>query len=140
MPFGRALTTRRFFIRAIREIRGFNSRFPRSVARSEELAGAGFGQAHEVFDFQVVVEFGFFFGGECCRFLALDEIPDALAGRLGRLEVNQLTGTKRGDELNQFFVGFTRADSHQEAGLTSGRFSLQVDDAGVERPTRAVIE
>ena len=106
MPFGRALTTRRFFIRAIREIRGFNSRFPRSVARSEELAGAGFGQPHEVFDLQVVIEFGFLVTGKRGCFLALDEIPDALAGRLGRLEGNQLTGTQRGDELNQLFAWF----------------------------------
>ncbi len=76
---------------------------------SEELAGAGFGQPHEVFDLQVVVQFGLVVGGEGGCFLALDEIPDALAGRLGRLEVNQLPGTQRGDELNQLFVWFHTA-------------------------------
>ena len=46
---------------------------------SEELAGACLGQPHEVFDFQVVVEFGLFVGEERGRLLVLNEVPDALA-------------------------------------------------------------
>ncbi len=71
---------------------------------SEELAGAGFGQPHEVFDFQVVVEFGFLVSRERGRLMALDEVPDALARCLRRLEVNHFAGTQRGDELDEFFV------------------------------------
>ena len=54
------------------------------------LASAGFGQPHEVFDLQVVVEFGLLVGGEMGRLLALDEFPDALARRFRRLKVNHL--------------------------------------------------
>ena len=77
----------------------------------EELAGAGLGQPHEVFDLQVVVEFGLLFGWQRAGFLPLDEIPDALAGRLGRLEVNDSAGTECGHELDEFFVWFHDPES-----------------------------
>jgi len=58
---------------------------------SQELACASFGQAQEVFDFQVVVQLSPFVCRQRGHFLALDQIPDALARRLGGLEVNDLS-------------------------------------------------
>jgi hypothetical protein len=49
---------------------------------SEELAGAGLGQPHEMFDFEIVIEFGLVFGGERAGLLPFKEFPHALAGRL----------------------------------------------------------
>jgi hypothetical protein len=75
-----------------------------SLAMSEELAGASFGQLHKVLDFQVVIELGLLLGWERSRLLTLDEIPDALARGLGRFEVKHVARAQRGDELNEFFV------------------------------------
>jgi hypothetical protein len=57
----------------------------------QELARTRFGQPHQVFNFQVVVQFGAFLGGQRCGFLALKEVPDALTGWFRRPEFNQLT-------------------------------------------------
>ena len=75
-----------------------------SLPMGQKLAGARFGQPHEMFDFQAVVEFGFLVRGERGGFLAFDEIPDALAGRIRGLEVNHFARTQRRDELDEFFV------------------------------------
>ena len=98
---------------------------------SQELAGAGFGQPHEVFDFQLMVEFGLLVGRERGGLLTFDEIPDALMGWFRRLEVDHLVGTQRGDELDEFFVrshagSFASARRHDRrevlrAGLSRGR-------------------
>ncbi|MCW5559942.1 MAG: hypothetical protein KIT22_19155 [Verrucomicrobiae bacterium] len=71
---------------------------------SKNLVGAGFGQAHEVFYLQVVIESGFFLGRKRAGLLPLDQFPHSLASRLGRLEIHDLARTERGDELDQFFV------------------------------------
>ena len=71
---------------------------------SQKLAGAGFGQPHEVLDFPVVVELGLVVVGKWGRLLAFDEIPDALARRFRRLEVTHLARTQRRDELDEFFI------------------------------------
>jgi hypothetical protein len=72
----------------------------------EKLPGAGFGQPHQVFDFEIVVELGLFLGGQCISFLTFEEIPNSLTGRLGGLEIHHLARAERGDELNQFLVWF----------------------------------
>ncbi len=55
-------------------------------------------------DFEAVVEFGLFVGGERRCLLALDEIPNSLARGLRRLEVDHFAGAQRSDELNELFV------------------------------------
>ena len=73
---------------------------------SQKLAGAGLGKPHEVLDFDVMIEFRLFVRGKGGGFLALDQIPYALASLFGGLEFNNFSWTQRGDEFNEFFVGF----------------------------------
>src|SRR5713101_1401061 len=75
----------------------------------QELTGPGLGQPHEVFNLKVVIQFGPFLRIKGRRFLALNEIPYAVARLLGGLESNDLAGAERGDELNNFFVRSHRA-------------------------------
>src|SRR5204863_5355104 len=77
-----------------------------SLAMSQKLAGTGLGQPHEVLDFDVMIEFRLFVRGKGGGFLALDQVPYALASLFGGLEFNNLSWTQRGDEFNEFFVGF----------------------------------
>ena len=72
---------------------------------SQKLAGAGLGQPHEVLDFEVMIEFRLFVRGKGGGFLALDQVPYALASLFGGLEFNNLSWTQRGDEFNEFLVG-----------------------------------
>lgn len=72
----------------------------------EELASAGLGQPHQVFEFEVVVEFRLLVDGKRAGFLPFDELPDALTRSLGRFEVNHRAGAEGGDELNELFVWF----------------------------------
>ena len=73
---------------------------------SQKLAGTGLGQPHEVLDLDVMIEFGLFVGGKRGGLLALDQLPYALASLFGGLELDHLSRTQRGDEFNEFFVGF----------------------------------
>jgi hypothetical protein len=72
----------------------------------EELPGAGFGQPHQVLDFEIVVELGFLLSRQRAGLLPFDEIPNPPPGRVGRFEIHYLPRTERGDELNQFLVWF----------------------------------
>ena len=74
----------------------------------EELAGAGFGQPHEVLDLQVVIQLGLFLGGKRRGFLAFDEIPHALTRGPGWSEAGHVARIQRGDKLDEFLVS-----SHQ---------------------------
>jgi hypothetical protein len=73
---------------------------------SQKLAGAGLGKPHEVLDFDVMIEFRLFVRGKGGGFLALDQVPYALASLFGGLELNDLSRTQRGDEFDEFFVRF----------------------------------
>ena len=103
---------------------------------SQELPGAGFGEPHEMFDLEIVVEFGFFVGGQRGRLLALNEIPDARTRRFGRLEVHHLARTQRGDKLNEFFVG-SHAGSLPLRGWPDkhGNFAAIDSTLNIARPT-----
>ena len=57
---------------------------------NQELAGAGSGQPHEVFDLQIVIEFGLLVSREWAGLLPLDEIP---APELDLGEISDLEGT-----------------------------------------------
>src|SRR4030095_9226025 len=95
----------------------------------EKLAGAGLGQAHEVLDLNVMIEFGLVVGGKWAGFLLLDQFPNALAGRLGGPEVNDLARTERGDELNQFFVRFHVIELIEKRAVCERLFGRIIDDA-----------
>ena len=73
---------------------------------SQKLPGTGLGQPHEVLDLDVMIEFGLFVRGKRVALLALDQVPYALVCIFGRPELNNLPRTQRGDEFNEFFVGF----------------------------------
>ena len=70
----------------------------------EELAGAGFGESHEMFDFHVVIEFGLLVIRERGRLLALDQIPYPCARRLGGFEIHHFARAQRSNKLDEFFV------------------------------------
>ena len=72
---------------------------------SQMLAGTGLGQPHEVLDLHVMIEFRLFVGGKRSGFLALDQVPYALASLFGGLELNNRSWTQRSVEFNEFFVG-----------------------------------
>lgn len=57
-----------------------------------------------MFDLQVVIQLGLLIRGERTLLLALDELPNPLAGGLRRLEIENVAGTQRGNELNELFV------------------------------------
>jgi hypothetical protein len=71
---------------------------------TQELARTSLSQSHEVFDLEVVVKLSFFVGRERSGRRSSKEVPDTLAGRLGRLEFDDLARAERGDELNNLFV------------------------------------
>jgi hypothetical protein len=96
----------------------------------QKLARAGFGQPHQVFDLQIVIQLGAFLGGQRGRLLAFEQIPNALPCRLGRLEFNQFPRPKRGNEFNNFFVRFHSANvtpaalTGKDYGESASVFSL----------------
>ena len=47
---------------------------------SEDLTGSCLGETHEVFDFEIVVEFRLFFGRKGTGLLSFDQAPNALTG------------------------------------------------------------
>jgi hypothetical protein len=52
----------------------------------QELARVRLGQAHQVFDLQIVIQFGTLVTGQRAGLLAFQQIPNALPCRLGRFE------------------------------------------------------
>jgi len=92
---------------------------PERLSMSQQLAGAGFGQAHQMFNLQIMIQFGLLIRAQGGGFLALQESPNPLARFFGRLEFDHLARAKGSDKLNNFFVR-SQVETFALTGKTGG--------------------